>query len=208
MSKRWTEAHPGSEAIVDYKEFNAGFNAYKSSLNGDQDRSTLPEDTLTNTCKTAGAFHQIKIVNSPDIYKKNISSSGGILGEWKGPTLNTYTGGWLEIDSVDVDKFKDGMCHWEYKFHYLVDIFLGNVSGSSIKYLEIKLVWDGTVVMESNRISTAIGTVRLIADFPISGGTHTAKVFVRSVGPSTTEVATKNLFNIEAPSHLFIGRWR
>ena len=44
MSKKWTEAHPRSNAIVDYKEFNAGFNAYKSSLNGDLDRTCLPEE--------------------------------------------------------------------------------------------------------------------------------------------------------------------
>jgi len=31
MSKKWTEAYPRDNAIVDYKEFNRGYNQYKSS---------------------------------------------------------------------------------------------------------------------------------------------------------------------------------
>ena len=67
MSKKWTEASPENEAIVDYKEFNAGFNAYKSSLNGDLDRTVLPEDTFTNTQKVTGALHKVTINNSDDM---------------------------------------------------------------------------------------------------------------------------------------------
>tara|TARA_Y100000004_G_scaffold186847_1_gene238875 strand:+ start:10649 stop:11281 length:633 start_codon:yes stop_codon:yes gene_type:complete len=210
MSKKWTEASPENEAIVDYKEFNAGFNAYKSSFNGDLDRTVLPEDTFTNTQKVTGAMHKITINNSDDMYTKSVlvDATTGSLGEWRGLSYNTYTGGWVEIDSVSVDKFKDGMCHWEYRFHYLVDIFLGNTDASSLKFLEVKLEWDGVAVMESSRICSAIGTIRLVADFPTSGGTHIAKVFVRSVAPSDTEVFDNNLINITGPSHLFIGRWR
>ena len=210
MSKKWTEVQPGEEAIVDLKEFNHGYNAYKSTFNGGIDRTALPEDTLTNTAKVAGALHKIQVTDSPGMYKKAVlvDDGTGTVGEWRGPSYNTYTGGWVEIDSVTVTAFKDGMCHWEYKFHYLVDIYLGSTTATNVKWVEIKLAWDGAEVAQSNRIANGIGTVRLVADFPMTGGTHVAAVFVRGVPPSTGEVYSKNVFNVESPSHLFIGRWR
>jgi hypothetical protein len=213
MSKKWCNAFPSSKTIVSYKEFNEGFNAYKSSFNGNLDRTTFPERELTNNEKVLGAMHQIKISNDDGIATTSsiVDGSTGTLGEWRGPSYNTYTGGWVEIDQYTISKFKDGMCHWEYRFHYLVDVFLGNKADSSnVKYIEVKLTWDGTTVYESNRIGTPIGTCRLIADFPITGGTHVAKVFARSTPPldSTQEVYGNNLFNIQGASHLFIGRWR
>ena len=210
MSRKWTEIHPGDEAIVDLKEFNHGYNAYKSSFNGGLDRTALPEDTLTNTEKLAGAMHKVQVTDSLGMFKKGVlvDDTTGVIGEWRGPSYDTYTGGWVEIDTVAVTQFKDGMCHWEYRFHYLVDIYLGSTTSTNVKWVEVKLVWDGTEVMHSNRIANAIGTVRLVADFPTAGGAHTARVFARSVPPAAGEVYTNNLFNIEGPSHLFIGRWR
>ena len=213
MSKKWTEAQPGEQAIVDLKEFNHGYNAYKSTFNGGIDRTALPEDTLTNTAKVAGALHKIQVTNSLGMLKQNAQTvatdtSTGTVGEWRGPSYNTYGGGWLLVDTVTVSSFKDGMCHWEYKFHYLVDIYLGSTTSTNVKWIEVKLVWDGVEVAHSNRVANAIGTVRLVADFPMTGGNHVATVFVRGVPAGTGEVLSKNVFNIEGPSHLFIGRWR
>jgi len=207
MSKKWTEAHPGSSAIVDYKEFNAGFNAYKSSFNGDLDRTTVPDDFIDETSVVAGAFHQVQITNSTDMSAANDGTVSGTDG-WEGPSFDTYNGGWLEIDSVAITKFKEGMCHWEYSFIFF-NYIVKSVEGA-LKYLEIRLVWDGVVVFESYKISQPIQSTRLVASFPTTGGSHTAKVFVRSVarGNSTYDAVDVNIFNVVCPSHLFIGRWR
>ena len=206
MSKKWTEASPENEAIVDYKEFNAGFNAYKSSFNGDLDRTTLPDDFITNTSVTAGAFHKVQITNSTDMSAANDSTLSGADG-FKGPSYDTYNGGWLEIDSVDVTQFKEGMCHWEYKFIFFNYIVFSNAA--AIKFIEIRMVWDDTVVLESYKISQPIQSTRLVASFPTTGGSHTAKVFVRAPSKGDTlDNNTTNIFNVVCPSHLIIGRWR
>jgi len=206
MSKKWTEAHPGSSAIVDYKEFNAGFNAYKSSFNGDLDRTTLPDDFIGETSVVAGAFHQVQITNSSDLSSSIDTTLGG--SSWRCPSYKTYNGGWIQADEVTVSKFKEGMCHWEYSFiffNYIVKSFLG-----ATKYIEVRMVWDDTVVLESYKISQPIQSTRLVASFPTTGGNHTAKVFVRAParGLVAHDLVTTPLFHIVCPSHLIIGRWR
>tara|TARA_Y100001973_G_C5200230_1_gene337088 strand:+ start:1419 stop:2042 length:624 start_codon:yes stop_codon:yes gene_type:complete len=207
MSKKWTEASPENEAIVDYKEFNAGFNAYKSSFNGDLDRTTLPDDFIGETSVVAGAFHQVQITNSSDP-TINADTTLDPNSGWRCPSYETYNGGWVQIDEVTVSKFKEGMCHWEYSFiffNYIVQSFLG-----ATKYIEVRMVWDDTVVLESYKISQPIQSTRLVASFPTTGGSHTAKVFIRAAprGDATYDSLTYGIFHVVCPSHLFIGRWR
>ena len=207
MSKKWTEAHPGSEAIVDHKEFNAGFNAYKSSFNGDLDRTTFPDDLMSRTSVVDGAFHQVQITNSSDL-SSSIDTTLGESTGWRCPSYSTYNGGWIQVDEVAVSKYKEGMCHWEYSFiffNYIVQSFLG-----ATKYIEVRMVWDDTVVFESNKITQPIQSTRLVASFPTTGGNHTAKVFVRAAarGNTTYDSLTYGIFHIVCPSHLIIGRWR
>jgi hypothetical protein len=211
MSKKWTEASPENEAIVDYKEFNAGFNAYKSSFNGDLDRTTLPDNFIDETSVVAGAFHKVIISNSNDMDVKTDTSTGASK-EWRGPSYTTYDSGWMEIDSVSVTQFKDGMCHWEYKFFYYNYIRKGFIAASYPevvpKGIQIRMKWDGVIVFESNIMPQPIGTARLIADFPTTGGSHTATIDIRQENIGPNDPVDRNIVNITAPSHLIIGRWR
>ena len=207
MSKKWTEAQPGEQAIVDLKEFNHGYNAYKSSFNGDLDRTTLPNDILDEDSVVGGAFHQVQITNSADL-DNHTDGATGTGGQWRGQSYATNNGGWVLADEVTVTKYKDGMCHWEYSFIFFN--FIVNTGQGSIKYMEIKLTWDENTVFESYKITQPIQSTRLIADFPTTGGTHTARVYVRAAprGLVAKDGVGDNIFNIVAPSHLFIGRWR
>ena len=56
MSKKWTEVHPGSDSIVDLKDFNHGYNAYKETFNGGLDRTVVPNEFLDEDNIVAGAF--------------------------------------------------------------------------------------------------------------------------------------------------------
>ena len=210
MSKKWTEVYPRKDAIVDLKEFNAGYNAYKSSFNGDLDRTTLPDDFLDRDSIVSGAFHQVQITNSNDMSARVDASTGG-AGEWRGASYATYNGGWMEIDSVALSKYKDGMCHWEYTFFYYNYIkwsWSSALPNEGQKGLQIRMKWDGVVVFESYKISQPIGTARLIADFPTTGGSHTATVEIRQTQQGSNDPIDRNIVNIVSPSHLFIGRWR
>jgi hypothetical protein len=216
MSKKWTEAQPGEQAIVDLKEFNHGYNAYKESFNGGIDRTMLPEQFLDGDNIAAGAFHKVQITNSADL--GNVSNIGakvdtatGATLDWRGPSYTTYDSGWFEIDSVEVTDFKDGMCHWEYSFLYSNYIkYTWNSANTSVgqKGLQVRMMWDGVVVFESYKMPQPMGTARLIADFPITGGTHTASVHIRQTSRGVDDPVDVNIVNVVAPKHLFIGRWR
>ena len=210
MSKKWTEAYPRKDAIVDLKEFNAGYNAYKSSFNGDLDRTTLKDNFLDEDAVSSGAFHQVQVVNSNNMDRR-IDVATGSAGEWRGPSYTTYNGGWMEIDSVNLTKFKDGMCHWEYTFfYYNYILFSWNPLNANIqpKAIQVRMKWDGVIVFESYKMPQPIGTARLIADFPTTGGTHTATVEIRQTTYATDDPVNVNIVNVVSPSHLFIGRWR
>ena len=210
MSKKWTEASPENEAIVDYKEFNAGFNAYKSSFNGDLDRTTLPDDFITRTSIVGGAFHKVVIQNSSDLSVSVDASTGASL-DWRGPSYATYSGNWIEIDTVNVTQFKDGMCHWEYKFlysNYVKYTWSNTLPNEGQKGLQVRMMWDGVVVFDSYKMPQPIGTARLIADFPTTGGTHKASIEIRQTQQGSNDPTNVNVVNIVSPSHLIIGRWR
>ena len=209
MSKKWTEAQPGSSSIVDFKEFNGGFNAYKSSFNGDLDRTTLPDDFLDEDSVVAGAFHQVTVVNSSDMDIQTDTSTGA-AGEWRGPSFSTYNGGWMQIDSVPLTKFKDGMCHWEYTFFYYNYIRYSWNALTTVqqKGIQVRMKWDDVVVFESYKMPQPIGTARLIADFATTGGNHTASIEIRQVSIAVNDPTGVNIVNVTSPSHLFIGRWR
>ena len=142
---------------------------------------------------------------------EKVDASTGGAGEWRGASYTTYSGGWMEIDSVALSKYKDGMCHWEYTFfyyNYMKYSFSLALTDEAQKGLQIRMKWDGVVVFESYKIPQPIGTARLIADFPVTGGNHTATIEIRQVQQGTNDAADVNIVNIITPSHLFIGRWR
>jgi len=210
MSKKWTEAQPGSDAIVDLKEFNRGYNAYKETFNGGLDRTVVPEEFLDETNISPGAFHRVQITNSADMSAKVDTATGATL-DWRGPSYTTYDQGWFEIDSVSVPNFKDGMCHWEYSFlysNYLKWTWNGYTGVVQQKGLEVRLLWDGVEVFSSYKMPQPTGTARLLADFPTTGGTHTASVQIRQTSPGPDDPVNVNIVNVVSPCHLFIGRWR
>jgi hypothetical protein len=202
--------HPGSDSIVDLKDFNHGYNAYKETFNGGLDRTVVPNEFLDEDNIVAGAFHKVHIENSSDL-SVSVDTSTGATNDWRGPSYATYDQGWIEIDTFEVTGFKDGMCHWEYSFLYSNYLkWTWNVSSTTErqKGIEIRMLWDGVVVFESYKMPQPIGSARLIADFPTTGGSHTVSVLARQASIGANDPTNINIFNVVAPSHLIIGRWR
>lgn len=199
--KSWTECYTRAEGIVDLRQFNKGYNEYKSSFNGGIDRTMLPTEFLTDAEKVDNAFHGTWHFLRGDQSVK-IDATTGSIGHWRGASFATYGGSWLVIDSFQIDKMKTGMMHWEYSFHYQNDIY-NNVL--SPRYIEMKMLIDDMSVAEISPLTRPVGTFRGIADFPLSGGKHNIKIMIRvPKGAATTE----SQFHITSQQHLFIGRWR
>ena len=100
-----------------------------------------------------------------------------------------------------------GNIHFFY-YNYIKYCWSSALPNEDQKGLQIRMKWDGVVVFESYKIPQPIGTARLIADFPTTGGTHTATVEIRQMQQNSNDPVDVNIVNIVSPSHLFIGRWR
>ena len=203
MSKKWTEAYPRDNAIVDYKEFNRGYNEYKSSFNGGIDRTMMPAATFGKAAVQDGAFHSISIFRRGDMEVLVDEDTGAAVGDFRGLSYNTYNGGWITVDEIDVPDMKDGMMHWEFSSH----IYNNTYYTHNVKSVSIRLLFDGVEVCDIYKVPHPIVTFRMVCDFPITGAPNTAVVQARSVSSSDDE-NEKCLFTLLAMQHLFIGRWR
>lgn len=203
MSKKWTEAYPRDNAIVDYKEFNRGYNEYKSSFNGGIDRTMMPAGAFGKDAVQDGAFHSISIFRRGDMDVLVDEDTGAAVGDFRGLSYNTYNGGWLTVDEIDVSDMKDGMMHWEFSSH----IYNNTYYSHNVKSVSIRLLFDGVEVCNVYKVPHPIVTFRMVCDFPITGAPNTAVVQARSVSSSDDE-NEKCLFTLLAMQHLFIGRWR
>ena len=203
MSKKWTEAYPRDNAIVDYKEFNRGYNEYKSSFNGGIDRTMMPAGAFGKAAVQDGAFHSISIFRRGDMDVLVDTDTGAAVGDFRGLSYNTYNGGWLTVDEIDVSDMKDGMMHWEFSSH----IYNNTYYSHNPKSVSIRLLFDGVEVCNIYKVPHPIVTFRMVCDFPITSSPNTAVVQARSVSSSDDE-NEKCLFTLLAMQHLFIGRWR
>tara|TARA_A100001391_G_C5074130_1_gene278864 strand:- start:2077 stop:2688 length:612 start_codon:yes stop_codon:yes gene_type:complete len=203
MSKKWTEAHPRDNAIADYKEFNRGYNEYKSSFNGGIDRTMTPSEAVDKSSVVDNAFHNMTIFRSDDMTALSDTNTGATLGDFRGLSYDTYGGGWVTVDEQTISNNKDGMLHWEFSSH----IYNNTFYTENVKSVTMRLLFDGVEVCTLYKVPHPIVTLRMVCDFPITGGSHQAVVQARSVSKSDTE-NTKCLFTLLAMQHLFIGRWR
>ena len=203
--KKWTEAYPRDNAIVDYKQFNQGYNAYKSSFNGGIDRTMTPSETFDKDIVKDKAFHYIVIKRRGDMdVPQTDSTTGTTLDDFRGLSYNTYGGGWLTVDEIDLTGMKDGMMHWEFSSHIYNNVYH---SDDNPKSVSIRLLFDGLEVCSLYQVPDPVITFRMVCDFPYTASPNKATVQARSVSPSDRE-NDKCLFTLLSMQHLFIGRWR
>jgi len=201
MSKKWTEAYPRDNAIVDYKEFNRGYNQYKSSFNGGIDRTMMPSSSFDRDAVKDRAFHAMTLFRRGDMETLVDTGTGASVGDFRGLSYNTYGGGWVTVDEIDFSVFKDGMMHWEFSSH----IYNNTYHSDNVKSVSIRLLFDGVEVCTAYKIPHPIVTFRMVCDFPVTGSPNKATVQARSVSASDHE--NQNcLFTFLAMQHLFIGR--
>ena len=202
MNKKWTETYPRDNAIIDYKEFNKGYNAYKGSFNGGIDRTMTPSAALDEDVLLPRAFHQVLLYRRGDVTE--LADSTTAADDFRGPTSNTYGGGWITVDEFDLANMKDGMLHWEFSSHIYNNVY---ESKTNPKSTTIRLLFDGVEVAVAYKVSLPTVTFRMVCDIPITASPNTVTVQARSVAFKTGD-GTRCLFQLLSMQHLFIGRWR
>tara|TARA_R100001594_G_scaffold142421_1_gene189311 strand:- start:290 stop:898 length:609 start_codon:yes stop_codon:yes gene_type:complete len=202
MSKKWTEAYPRDNAIVDYKQFNKGYNAYKSTFNGGIDRTITPSEVIDEDALQTRAFHKMLLFRRGDVTQ--LADATTVTDDFRGPTYNTYGGGWITADSFNIDGMKNGMLHWEFSSHIYNYTYY---SGDNPKYCTIRLMFDGVEVAHAYKIPAPTVTFRLVCDVPVTASPNTVSVQVRDAAYNDGD-GTRCLFQLLSMQHLFIGRWR
>lgn len=81
--KKWTEAHPRDNAIADYKEFNRGYNEYKSALNGGIDRTMMPSSSFDRDAVKNKAFHAMTLFKRGDMDVLTDTTTGISVGDFR-----------------------------------------------------------------------------------------------------------------------------
>ncbi len=201
--KKWGEVYIDASSIVDFKEFNRGFNAFKGAFNGGIDRTMQPEDAYDYTEIKSNAFLKAVAFDRPDMTVLQDPSTGA-LGWWRGLNYLTYSGEWVTIDEFSETDMKAGFLHWEYSFHHFIDQYY---TDDSPKRMQLLLLCNGVAVAHITPIGKQIGTFRVCCDFPIVGGNLTFTIKARTVAPGTAE-RTQTQWHLTSQNHLIIGRWR
>ena len=105
--KKWGEVYIDASQIVDLKQFNKGFDFFKSAFNGGIDRTMQPEDAYNSSRVKDNAFLKAVAVIRGDMSALRDNATGS-LGFWKGLSYNTYSGGWITVDEFTETNMKTG----------------------------------------------------------------------------------------------------
>ena len=201
--KKWSEVYLDGSQIVDFKEFNRGFNALKESLNGSIDRTMQSVGAYSYNRVKDNAFLKAVAIMRGDMSALRDGATGS-LGFWRGLSYNTYYGGWVTIDQFKEIGMKAGFIHWEWGFHYFIDQWH---TEDNPKKLQLQLICNGVVVASITPIGGQIGTFRAIADFPSVGGNLDFVVRGRTVAYGGVE-GNETAWHITSQNHFIKGLWR
>ena len=187
MSFKWTEAHLKSQNIVDSGEFDTGYNALKGAINGGLDRENLQNASITDAQLAPDAFLSYATkggIRAQLPLERELACFGNFI---YGKTYNVYGGGWVTNTAQKLTKrFIEGMLHLEFNAWY----YLNNASASSASAIKVHsgrwcrfaLNVDNVIVCESHELWQNMGTIHLVADIPITTGTHEVPVSWQTVG--------------------------
>jgi len=201
--KKWGKVYIDASQIVDLKQFNKGFDFFKSAFNGGIDRTMQPEDAYNSSRVKDNAFLKAVAVIRGDMSALRDNATGS-LGYWRGLSYNTYSGDWITIDEFTETNMKVGFLHWEYSFHYFLDQWQ---TIDNPKRMQIIMLCNGVTVANITPLTSQIGTMRLFADFPSIGGTLTFTIKARTVAYGGTE-GNEMQWHITSQNHFLKGLWR
>jgi len=210
--------------ILEPKDFDKTYDKQKELMNGGLDRENLPEEAFDkNAFKNNSfmVFHQTYF-KMEEQYVETTMPSGFAPNDnglvTAGTTYATYAGGWIETTEDDYkiqEELKEGMCQIEmncYAFMNKLNAggFYNSGTPDDISWFQFQLVFNGSVVAETDRIHRQACTVHLMANIPCSAGPCEVKVRWRHNGrPNGPYYELKApLFYYSGGNLLLINRYR
>jgi hypothetical protein len=186
MAFKWTEGYHRSGNILDADEFNTSFNAFKGEINGGLDRENLPNASISNDELASNAM--VKYVVVPNIRAQDtsvldlewaVTTGGTLTQEYIAVPYDTYAGGWRTNSAYNIgvsssELFQEGMLHLEFNCWYYMRNHFAN--GTNQIWCQFQILVDGTPVVTSDRQHQNVGQIHLVADVPISTGSHSVQI--------------------------------
>lgn len=222
MSFKWTEAHLKDGNILDSGEFDTGYNSLKGAINSGLDRENLPNASIKDHHLAPDAFLSYAVKEGIRAQQplERADVSGGV-NHILCKTYNVYGGGWVTNSAQTLTKrFIEGMLHLEFNAWY----YLNNASQDSNatapskflagRWCRFALSIDNVIVCESHELWQNMGTVHLVADIPITTGTHEVSVswsvpgYDERYGSSYPQMKDEPLFYYDGGTILAINRYR
>lgn len=182
--------------ILEPKDFDKSYDKQKELVNGGLDRENLPEQAFDKDAFKQYSFQQFfqTYFKMEEQYVQTTMPTGlspddnacNTVGSYYG----TYAGGWIDTtnDRYKIkQELKEGMCQIEMNCW----AFLNKASAggrynsgtvSDISWYQFQLVFNGSVVAETDRIFRQACTVHLMANVPCSAGPCEVKIRWRHSG--------------------------
>lgn len=188
MSFKWTEGDHRPGNIVDADEFNTSFNNTKGEINGGLDRENLPNGSVSNEELDSTALVKYVVVSNIRAQDTSVldlhwgDTAGGpnaFQQDYHAISYNTYAGGWKTNPAYSIgvsgpELFQEGMLHIEFNCWYWLRNHFAN--GGFQIWGQFQILVDGTPVVTGDRQYQNVGQVHLVADVPISTGSHSIQV--------------------------------
>jgi len=194
--------------IAEPKDFDKTYDGYKELVNGGLDRENLPEEAFDKSQfnnYSFGRYYQTYCkLEEPYIITTMVSGlapSDDFL-KTPGTYYGNYAGGWIENgnDKMQLNfEAKEGMVLLEFNcWAYMGKLNGGGYyqsgPGDDYAWYQFQLVYNGTVVAETDRLFQNYNTIHLNAAVPTSAGPSEVKVRWRHNGRPNSE-----FFELSAP---------
>ena len=215
MSFKWTESQARAGNIFDEEQVNNSYNAIKGEINGGLDRENLPTNSVGSTHCANGAFVKYSVLEGVKVqgalnHATNWSQpSGGVFAV----DMEDNQGGWVPNTTQKIETlFQEGMLQIEFNCWYWMNELSTTGTGAYRHiWCRFEILVDGNTVASMAENYQYMSTVHLVANIPISTGTHKIEVRHRVSGPDATSGTINTalpLFYYDGGTILAINRYR
>lgn len=182
--------------ILEPIDFDKTYDKQKELVNGGLDRENLPEEGFGKDQFLQHSFmrHYQTYFKMEEEYVTTTMPSGltpnDLTLKTAGTSYAKYAGGWIDTtnDRYKLQaELKEGMCQiemnvWAFMNKPNAGGYFNSGTNSDISWFQFQLVFNGSVVAETDRVHKCAATIHIMANVPCSAGPCEVKVRWRHNG--------------------------
>lgn len=217
MSFEWTPKDLRTANLLDGREFDAKYNAYKGTINGGLDHMNLPSEggaiqnshLKTQTFLRYGVSSSLNGQPNKQIHLNESFAEQKTVGglEYFGVTMDVYQGQWVDTDHSFVVNLQEGMLQLHFNCWYWMHVDLSVVLG--YPWCQFRIQLNDNTVAYSGRFYRHRGNAHLTVSIPVPQ-MEAAKITVgwRYPGPGNGGGVDIPMFWFDGGTVFAINRYR